>query len=70
MSEAPASQTTTGGGWRRIMLKVSGEALMGDQGYGIHAPTVERIATEMGFPLLLPGSKKPLRITWACSPRS
>jgi len=47
MSEAPASQTTTGGGWRRIMLKVSGEALMGDQGYGIHAPTVERIATEI-----------------------
>ena len=31
----------------RVMLKISGEALMGDQGYGLHPPTVERIAGEV-----------------------
>jgi|TARA_B110000977_G_scaffold189782_1_gene259766 uridylate kinase len=29
------------------MLKISGEALMGDQGFGLHPPTVERIAREV-----------------------
>ena len=33
--------------FRRVMLKISGEALMGDQGYGLHPPTVERIAAEI-----------------------
>ncbi|WP_298432718.1 UMP kinase [uncultured Jannaschia sp.] len=32
---------------RRVMLKISGEALMGDQGFGLHPPTVERIAREV-----------------------
>ena len=31
----------------RVMLKISGEALMGDQGYGLHPPTVARIAAEV-----------------------
>ena len=31
----------------RVMLKISGEALMGDQGYGLHPPTVKRIADEV-----------------------
>ncbi len=31
----------------RVLLKISGEALMGDQGYGLHPPTVERIASEV-----------------------
>lgn len=31
----------------RVMLKISGEALMGDQGFGLHPPTVERIAQEV-----------------------
>ncbi|WP_296764618.1 UMP kinase [Sediminimonas sp.] len=31
----------------RVMLKISGEALMGDQGYGLHPPTVQRIAREV-----------------------
>ena len=31
----------------RVMLKISGEALMGSQGYGLHPPTVERIAREV-----------------------
>ena len=33
--------------YRRVMLKVSGEALMGDQGFGLHPPTVARIAAEV-----------------------
>jgi uridylate kinase len=31
----------------RVLLKISGEALMGDQGYGLHPPTVQRIAEEV-----------------------
>ena len=31
----------------RVLLKISGEALMGDQGFGLHPPTVERIAREI-----------------------
>ncbi|MFQ5624832.1 MAG: UMP kinase [Paracoccaceae bacterium] len=33
--------------YRRVMLKLSGEALMGDQGYGLHPPTVQKIAREI-----------------------
>ena len=33
--------------YTRVMLKISGEALMGDQGYGLHPPTVQRIANEV-----------------------
>ena len=33
--------------YKRILLKLSGESLMGDQGYGLHPPTVERIAREV-----------------------
>ena len=32
---------------RRVLLKISGEALMGDQGYGLHPPTVRRVAEEV-----------------------
>ena len=31
----------------RVLLKLSGEALMGDQGFGLHPPTVQRIAGEV-----------------------
>ncbi len=31
----------------RVLLKISGEALMGDQGFGLHPPTVQRIAQEV-----------------------
>ncbi|MCA0960937.1 UMP kinase [Salipiger bermudensis] len=41
MAEAP--QTT----FKRVLLKISGEALMGEQGYGLNPPTVERIAREV-----------------------
>jgi len=41
--DAPEQQAS----YKRVMLKISGEALMGDQGYGLHPPTVERIAREV-----------------------
>ena len=34
--------------YRRILLKLSGEALMADGRYGIHPPTLDRIAVEIG----------------------
>ena len=37
----------TGLSHKRIMVKISGEALMGSQKYGLHPPTVERIAGEI-----------------------
>ena len=43
MSESSTPETT----FNRVMLKISGEALMGDQGFGLHPPTVERIAREV-----------------------
>src|SRR3984957_18660705 len=33
--------------YKRILLKLSGEALMGEQAYGLDLPTVERICTEI-----------------------
>ncbi len=33
--------------YKRVMLKISGEALMGDQSFGLHPPTVQRIAEEV-----------------------
>ncbi|MEM9707532.1 MAG: UMP kinase [Pseudomonadota bacterium] len=33
--------------YRRVLLKISGEALMGDQGFGLHPPTVARVAEEV-----------------------
>lgn len=33
--------------YRRVLLKLSGEALMGDRDYGLENETVERIATEI-----------------------
>ncbi len=42
MSE-PTPRTT----YNRVMLKISGEALMGDQGFGLHPPTVARVAREV-----------------------
>ena len=40
-------QTQEDSAYRRVMLKISGEALMGDQGFGLHPPTVQRIAQEV-----------------------
>ena len=46
MSDA-ISQDAENSTFKRVMLKISGEALMGDQGFGLHPPTVERIAREV-----------------------
>ena len=43
MPDTPKPETR----FSRVLLKISGEALMGDQGYGLHPPTVERIAREV-----------------------
>lgn len=41
--EAPSKS----GGYKRILLKLSGEALMGEERYGISPPTLVRIAEEV-----------------------
>ena len=33
--------------YKRVMLKMSGEVLMGDQDYGLHSPTVGRVAQDI-----------------------
>jgi len=45
MNETTPDQPATK--YSRVMLKISGEALMGDQGFGLHPPTVQRIANEV-----------------------
>ncbi|WP_071675427.1 UMP kinase [Nioella nitratireducens] len=42
-----ADDTAPAPTYSRVMLKISGEALMGDAGYGLNPPTVERIAQEV-----------------------
>ena len=37
----------TGCAYDRVLLKISGEALMGPQQFGLHPPTVERLAREV-----------------------
>lgn len=46
MVEAEATPGTTPL-FRRVLLKLSGEALMGSQGFGLHPPTLARIAGEV-----------------------
>ncbi|HKA73137.1 MAG TPA: UMP kinase [Xanthobacteraceae bacterium] len=33
--------------YRRVIVKVSGEALAGREGYGVHQPTIDRIAADL-----------------------
>ncbi len=33
--------------YRRVLLKISGEALMGEAGYGLHAPTIDAVAQKV-----------------------
>jgi uridylate kinase len=44
---AAAPQTGNPTGYKRVLLKVSGEALMGDQKYGIDPETVARMADDI-----------------------
>ena len=43
----PAPEAAGAPRFSRVMLKISGEALMGELGYGLHPPTVRRIAREV-----------------------
>ncbi|MGB0499091.1 MAG: UMP kinase [Rubricella sp.] len=45
MPEGDATRSATA--YSRIMLKISGEALMGDRGYGLDPKTVDRIADQV-----------------------
>jgi hypothetical protein len=47
MTETATKTDAAATTYSRVMLKISGEALMGDQGYGLHPPTVNRIAEEV-----------------------
>jgi uridylate kinase len=54
MSDGPTPEPAAGSdtllrppAWSRVLLKISGEALMGDQGYGLHPPTIRRIAGQV-----------------------
>lgn len=49
MTDSVATMTTplARPAYKRILLKISGEALMGPGQYGLHPPTVERIASEV-----------------------
>jgi len=47
MPDAEILSDTAKPSFKRVMLKISGEALMGDLGFGLHPPTVERIAAEV-----------------------
>ncbi|MPT21714.1 MAG: UMP kinase, partial [Starkeya sp.] len=33
--------------FERVLVKVSGEALMGNEAFGLHWPTIERIAQDL-----------------------
>ncbi len=44
---ADGDQGDTKSKYTRVLLKISGEALMADQGYGLHPPTVARVASEI-----------------------
>lgn len=43
----PDGDTTAKPLYKRVLIKISGEALMGDTQFGLHPPTVERIAGEI-----------------------
>lgn len=43
MPETPISKPL----FRRALIKLSGEALMGEKSYGLHAPVVDRLALEL-----------------------
>jgi uridylate kinase len=45
---APAAAPRTEPAYRRILLKLSGEALMGQASYGIERETIDRIVAEIG----------------------
>jgi hypothetical protein len=66
MPETPA--------YKRILLKLSGEALMGDDNYGINRLTIERIVAVAATSFAASRRLRPTwtarpPTTWACSQR-
>ena len=47
MEHQEKKRAGSGLAYKRILLKISGEALMGEQSFGLHPPTVQRIADEV-----------------------
>ena len=47
-SVAPLPGAARAPAYRRILLKLSGEALMGESSYGIERATIDRIVAEIG----------------------
>ncbi len=47
MTTSPLAQLSTAPKYNRVLIKVSGEALMGDKGYGQDLKTIQRIATDI-----------------------
>ncbi|MGH6994741.1 MAG: UMP kinase, partial [Stellaceae bacterium] len=47
MAAEPARAVASAAKYRRVLLKLSGEALMGDQGYGLDPKIVQRLAAEV-----------------------
>jgi uridylate kinase len=80
MPSAPASPSPA---FKRILVKLSGEALMGDDAYGINPLVIDRIVSEIkdvhdlgveiaiviGGGNIFRGIARP-PITWACLPPS
>jgi uridylate kinase len=46
-SDKPSRPSTTALRWRRVLLKISGEALMGDRPFGHDAAAIDRVAQEV-----------------------
>jgi uridylate kinase len=47
-ADSAAETATAGAAYRRILLKLSGEALMGEDSYGINRQVIDRIVAEIG----------------------
>ncbi len=50
--------------YKRILLKLSGEQLMGDEGFGIDPKVLDRMALEIGQ-LVGIGAVRGTQLTWA-----
>lgn len=47
MSTSPLTKPATNSKYKRVLIKVSGEALMGDKGYGQDLQTIQRISNDI-----------------------
>lgn len=47
-SDTPSKPAATALRWRRVLLKISGEALMGDRSFGHDGAAISRVASEVG----------------------